>query len=281
VDLVTKAEISFDRRQYFTGDPIQLQCNIRTGGARVTTALVGVDAARPGEGLGTFLATNAVDFQHYQSDTKPRGLDPDQGKGWMFNALLRLKQMQGLPVITPPMFHLTDAGANGDFAKGFADTLKEGTYTFRFRVEGTLPDGSRFSRLFVRSTWVGVRPDPASTVMIWTTLSGLPAGQVGYVLRITPKSASGEFLGPFRGDVIKFHVSGGTLDGGLKDNFDGSYDQRVISLGGDDPIVQTTVYDFPMDPTGPGLGGKGCWRLWKRAIRCTWRAILRLFGIKK
>jgi hypothetical protein len=216
----------------------------------------------------------------------PKSPDPDQGKGLMFKLLLRAKEIDGLPVVTPPQFHLHDDGAHGDgaandgdYSNVFTDTVKEGTYTFRFRVNGTLADGSRFSRLFVRSTWVGVRADPVATTVTWTTMSAPPPGMVGYVMRLTPRSASGEFLGPFRTDVIRLRVSQGTLDGPLVDNLDGSYDQRVLSRRGEDPIVNVDVYDTPIKPTGPGLDDTSCLRLWIRAIRCTLMKIWRLlFG---
>ena len=284
VDLVTKAEITFDQPQYFTGDQIRLRCSIRSGGVRITGATIGVDSARPGEGLGTFLATRSPDFIRLgrEATTPPRGPDPNQAKGHMFHTLLKLNHMDQLPVVTPPMFHLQHDPAEGDghYVHAFADTTKEGTYTFRFRIEGTLPDGSRFSRLFVRSTWAGIRPDPSTTIVIWTTLTGLPTGQFGYVMRLTPRSVTGEYLGPFRADAIRLYPSNGVLQGGLIDNLDGSYDQHVLYQAGQDPVVNIEVNGIPVRPSGPILdGGGSCWPLWKRAILCTLRHLKRLlFG---
>jgi hypothetical protein len=323
VDLLTKAEIVFDKPQYFTGDTIRLGCRIRTGGAAVAGATVGVDVARPGEGLGTFLSVNATTFQKLAAAGKlagervdvpmthgptthiPRGTsrkqrrnpDPDPPKGVMFRTLLAAHKMDALPVIVPPAFDLHDDGAHGDgaqddgeYANTFGDTVKEGTYTFRFRIEGTLPDGSRFSRLFVRSTWVGVKPDPAATTVLWTAATGLPPGLSGQVLTVTPMSASGEYLGPFRADVIQLGVTQGTLDGALVDNLDGSYSQRVLWGRGERPVVSVDVNGFPLWPTRPepgrpggGDGGTGdgpgggdgepgdlddCFRLLCEALRC-------------
>ncbi|MEM7305819.1 MAG: vWA domain-containing protein [Planctomycetota bacterium] len=294
IDLVTKASIRFDRPQYFLGDPIRLECSIRTGGQRVTGATVGVDVAKPGEGLGTFLATNAgvyrklagsQDVASTAAGVGPglaSGPDPDQGKGLMFKTLLKHRELDGLPVVTPPDFQLHDDGAHddgaandGDYAGAFTETDKEGTYTFRFRVSGTLPDGSRFSRLFVRSTWVGVRPDPLATEMVWAVLDGLPAGQLGQLVTFTPKSKGGELLGPFRTAVIDLAVSDGTLDGPLVDNLDGSYSQRVLYRRDQDPVVSIEIYGTPMTPQAPTLVAKpGCLGLWLLAIRELLRTLL-------
>jgi len=289
VDLVTKVEVSFDQDQYFIGEKIRLTCRIRSGGVPVTSATVGVDCARPGEGLGTFLTVNAPRRRQVQTDDKRR-VDPDQGKALMFKTLLAALEMEDLPIVTPPQFQLFDDGAhgdgpagNGDFSNVYADTEKEGTYTFRYRVEGTLADGSRFSRIFVRSTWVGVLPDPAFLGIVWQVVGEAGDGMVISSATFTPQTARGEFLGPFRTAVIDVGVYGGTLDGALIDNGDGSYTQRVFHKPPSEPVLDLSIYGKPMKPTSRPIEGVeildgNCWRLFVLWIRCVVRAILKLFG---
>jgi len=311
-DLVTRATVSFDKRQYFIGDAIRLACRINSGGVPVTRAKVYVDVARPGEGLGTFLATNAdlykPDRQEPRGTTGAAGgtLDPQKGKGLMFGTLLAILKLDGLPKVAEPDFELLDDGAHEDgkaedgvFANLYKDTLKEGTYTFRFRIEGELPDGSRFSRLFVRSTWAGVRPDPFETEFVWKLIEDRTQDLAVAVLTLTPKSATREFLGPFREADIVLKVMHGQFDGRLVDNLNGSYSQRVLYRPYEFPIVSVSIYGQDMPPTGPGLvgpslggpslggtppgtTGKGCLALWLAAIRCTCAgcvaALCRLFG---
>ncbi len=297
VDLLTKAEVRFDKRQYFMEDPIRLSCQISTGGAAVTGATVWVDVARPGEGLGTFLATHGNRYKDYIGREQPvpgKTSDPQKGKGHMFTTLLELLKLDGLPVVTPPDFELLDDGGHDDggandglYGNRFDDTGKEGTYTFRFRIEGKLPDGSQFSRLFIRSTWIGVRPDPAAFTSSWAPL-GQPDDKPRYVLTFTPRAKSGEYLGPFREAAILMTISGGSFDGPLVDNLDGSYSRKVLYARPDMPIVLISVYGESMPPTGPGLGGTGpllptttsCLSLWIAAIRCTFGWLGRLFGAR-
>lgn len=289
VDLVTKVTVGFDQKQYFIGDEINLSCSIRSGGVRVTDATVGVDCARPGEGLGTFLTTNSGRYKKIQVDSSQKpGPDPDQGKGLMFKTLLKALELDNLPVVTPPQFHLFDDGAHGDgqaadgdFADAYTDTVKEGTYTFRFRISGKLADGSQFSRIFTRSTWVGVRPDPGLLNPIWTTIDNV-GGSIISQVTFMPQTAKPEYLGPYRTAAIKIGAHDGELDGPLIDNFDGFYSQRVIHANGVDPILEIEIYGKPMKPTGPGIDnidGKhltNCWKLWMRAIRCTLTWLFRL-----
>ena len=297
IDLVLKAEVAFDKRQYFIGDTIDLSCRISHGGARVTGATIAVDVARPGEGLGTFLATNADQYKRLGHDL-PRDIakagDQFKGKGLMHAALLHILQMDQLPIVLPPTLKLFDDGSHGDgaaddgdYANGFTDTAKEGTYTFRFRIEGALPDGSRFSRLFVRSTWVGVRPDPSLLGVVWLGLEDLPFGIFGHLMTFKPKTASGELLGPFRADVINMSLFGGSFDGDLIDNLDGSYSRRVMYQGGQKPVVSIDIYGEKMEPTGPfvgggtGTSGMTCWALWIAAFCCTINGILKFLGLRK
>jgi len=283
-DLRTAAEISFDRAQYFIGDPIRLTCSIRSGGASVTGTTVAVDSARPGEGLGTFLATNSGRIQRDQegrSRYKPdHSGDPDHGKGLMFKTLLQITGKSGLSVIDDTGLMLLDDGAHGDgvandgnYSNEFTDTLKEGTYTFRFRISGQLPDGSPFSRLFTRSTWVGVRADPSSTYVAWQ-IGAIVNGLQQATLTIKPQTATGELLGPYRQDVFGFKVWSGALVGDLVDHFDGSYTQTISYGVGDRPTVIPEVYGEPLHPTGPTddhSGEPGC----VAALLATPRAILR------
>ena len=262
VDLVVKAEPSFDKPQYFIGEPIKLSCRISHGGSLVTGASIGIDVARPGEGLGTFLSTHAARYKDMKEPPTSQSKDPPKDKGLMHATLLKLLGMDDLPVVTPPDFKLYDDGAHGDgaaddgdYAETFTDTVKEGTYTFRYRIEGTLPDGSRYSRLFVRSTWVGVKPDPGHLGAVWTVLANPPQGMIGNLLTFTPKTKSGEYLGPFQTDVIKLSVAGGSFDGPLVDNIDGSYSQRVVYRDGRGPIVSIEIQGVAMDPTGPWFDG--------------------------
>lgn len=289
VDLVTKAEVNFDHKHYFIGQPIKLECRIRSGGVPVTDATVIVDCARPGEGLGTFLTTNSR--RHGSTQPAPaKGGDPLSGKGLMFKSYLAALDKEELAIVSTPDFELFDDGAhddgpadNGDFANVFTDTAKEGTYTFRVRIDGTLGDGSRFTRIFVKSTWVGVLPDPDLLSVVWAMI-GNSGTRIISLATITPQTKGGEFLGPYRGAEIQFVAHGGMLDGDLIDNLDGSYSQRVIHDRDTDPILSTTIYGTPMTPVGPAFDSPGsprnCCRLYHRAFRCTISGIKRLLSGK-
>ena len=158
-DLHVQAEMYFGADRHFIEEPVEINCRIMAGGQPVTDAEVLIDVARPGESLGTFLATNSGRYKEVQN-RKPQGPDPDTDKGHMISTVLSLLEMDALPVIPAPDFVLHDDGAHGDgpagngvWANSFTDTALEGAYSFRFRVRGKLANGSIFTRTILKTIY--------------------------------------------------------------------------------------------------------------------------------
>ncbi|QXJ21260.1 VWA domain-containing protein [Actinomadura graeca] len=198
VDLYVRADVVFDRDGYSTGDPMVLTARVRAGDDLVTGARVTVELVRPGESLGTFLSERGA---HYRPPpTAPP--DPPAPKALMIGELLRRADLPGLPQATPAgVFEdgtdeLRDTG-DGDYTNRYLDADQEGSFTWRFTISGTLPDGSVFSRVQTVSTWVGIRPDPRRSEIRTAVADGATA------ITVIPRDRKGEYLGPFRpGDVV-------------------------------------------------------------------------------
>ncbi|MFN3241099.1 MAG: vWA domain-containing protein [Planctomycetota bacterium] len=288
VDLHVKAQVSFDRSSYRTGEPIQLQCSLSAGARPLPDAEVTVEVAAPGEGLGTFLATNSGRYKPVDQDG-----DVKPPKQLMFSTLLKSLQLPGLAVVNPVFAdgtnRLHDDGAHGDgaaddgvYANSIAATDKEGTYRFRIRVRGEVSPNNRFDRLFVRSTWVGVRTDVAASPVTMVTLPAPGPGLVAIQVLVTPKSATGELVGPFRADEVTFQSSAGSWQGQVESRLDGSYSYVLHYPEGQQPVVQVTVGDQPLGPlvvggedSGDLCDRHGCIGLFFVAIRCLFRKLLR------
>ncbi len=293
-DLHVQTEMFFGRKTHFTDEPIDLFCRITAGGAPITDAQVLVDVARPGEGLGTFLSTNSKLYDKKAQSQQFDGRDPDKGKAHMIRHLLNATGQADLPIVSTPDFELKDNGPTGGGAIGdglwaarYGDTTLEGTYTFRFRVLGRMPNGSRFARTILKSIYLAVRPSVTGSDYAWATTDELQGGQAVSILSITPKSASGQYLGPFRADKFAISVADGSISGALTDALNGSYQLRVLHDPADNPVVSVSVYGTPLRPSSPrgGLGSSGvsgmtCWQIFVALLVCVWRAILRLFGIR-
>ena len=282
-DIFLKVDLEFDKLRYATEEPLRLTARIRAGHRRVQGATVTVELARPGEGLGTFLAQNGINYK----PSPPQGADPNAPKAAMLAALLRRRDMPGLPIVTPAAIfadgtnQLFDDGAHqdgpagdGDYANVFTDTSKEGTYTWRVFARGTLPDGSVFNRLITVSKWVGVNVDPLSSPLttqlgLATTVSGVMAG----VVTVKPVSRKGEFLGPFRGSLIDFKTTAGTWSEPLQGHFDGTYSRTLHYRRGEVPEVTVVVQGKPFTPV---VLAEGCLGHLVTIIRSLFEWVLRL-----
>jgi hypothetical protein len=250
-DLYARADIGFDRDRYFTGDKMRITARLRAGAAPIAKGRVTVELARPGESLGTFLAENAKDYK--PPKRPPDVADIPAPKQHMLLTLLRQQKREDLEILTPTGFFadgtddLWDDGAhndgeagNGDFANVFVETDKEGTYTFRFFVEGCLDDGSSLRRVLTVSRWVGPGTDPSrSRVEVVRTEPS--RGGLSAVISITPQDRFGNLLGPFRVSQLAFHVTDAKPVGPIEDHLNGTYSQTIVYDSAASPTVSVAV----------------------------------------
>ena len=251
IDLYVKAEVTFDQPAYGTGDTMLVTCAISAGNQPVTGAKITVELARPGESLGTFLSVNSKGYQPGRQESA----DPLAPKPAMLSTLLQQKKMAGLPIIKPPTIfddgsnqlfddgsHHDWAGDDGVYANTYSGTDKEGSYMWRFNVQGRLPDGSPFSRLITLATFVGINVSP--TVSATQVLFGqpAPAGFQAAQVAIVPKDLKGEYLGPFRPDQVVFTTTAGTFrEPYTQFRYDGTYYRTVVYKQGQLPVVTVEV----------------------------------------
>jgi hypothetical protein len=256
VDLHLKLEVSFDKPVYVTGEPMRISAALNAGGLPVVGATVMAGPDVPGEGCGTFMSvaggkaggtTSVSDFRRRQLGETRDTSDPATAKDMVFAHLLRANGLDALPRMqsayadgTQQLFddgvHDEIAG-DGVYANDFAGTQKEGTYTVRVLAEGLAPDGSSFVRVVTKSVFVGVLPDPTASPISVTPLASATEGMLGQVVSVTPRSRTGEYLGPGREDEVVFKTTAGIFDGPVTSRMDGSYSRTLLYRRGEDPKV--------------------------------------------
>lgn len=286
-DLRVRAEILFDQGSYRTNQPMKIEARLQAGGQPITDARVVVELAKPGESLGTFLATNSSQIR-FTTSSGPQGgvfttfatgdstshpvLDPPHPKLALLQQLLRQKDLDALPIVNIPSIfidgtnELFDDGIHGDgaakdgtYANTFANTDKEGSYTFRFTSFGRTPDGSEFADTITMSRWVGVNVDPAFSDIVVNY--GLPMHDDRFQaaqIFVTPKDRGGQYLGPFRGSAIKFTTTAGAFQGDMVTHPDGRYSRVLVYKRGELPIITISVQDKKFTPivVAPGCLGQ-------------------------
>ncbi|AQA24882.1 von Willebrand factor type A domain protein [Rhodococcus sp. MTM3W5.2] len=298
VDLFVKADIRFDRDCYSTGQRALLTCQIAAGGEPVAGARVFVELARPGEGLGTFLAAGAADYK----PGRPSGPDPLAPQAAMLSTLLG-EHSGGLPVTRPTgVFwdgtdqlwddgrHLEGIRDDGTYTNCYDNLNTEGTYTWRFTISGSTPDGNPFFRAATRSFWVSVGVEPASSNVELRPVN-IDGERRAVMITVTPMDAQGGWLGPFRAsDVVITSTDGRFLPftppppdgvvypqrdmGELLSHYDGRYTRILAYNSSDNPVVSITVQgkEFPdrtVNPCGGRWWGWVCrlWRWFRQLIR--------------
>ena len=267
VDLFVKADIRFDRLRYATGQRVQVSCQISAGGAPVTGARVEVALARPGEGLGTFLARNGTG---YKPPSDPQGRDPLAPKAAMINTLLRRQERDGLPVEEQRVIFLDQTNElwddgrhrdgpadDGTYANTYAGLQHEGSYEWRFTITGITPDGDPFLRVATRSFWAAVGVDPNAT-KVGVRLVEHPRARRAAEITVLPADATGELLGPFRGSEVSITCDDGQFlrfspapsagvvfpqpdKGELFSGYDGRYIRLLSYDPANPPRVQITI----------------------------------------
>ncbi len=289
VDLFVKAELTFDRTHYRSGEPMVVTCRLRAGHAAIKDASVTVSLDAPGQGVGSFLVDSAVALgvgtaspasaSNASGGTlvssvggiraadptggKQRGLDPGSLKAQALQAFLDRQKLAVLPLASPPPLfrdgthQLFDDGAhedgvagNGDYANVLTRTFKEGTYTFRVNVTGTLANGEKFTRTLSASKWVGVLADAVASPVTVTPVTSTVTGQLWVDVSVQPRDARGEYLGPFREGEVAFSASSGSFEP-LQATLDGTYRRRLVYAAGDVPVIQVHVNGTPLTPKLP------------------------------
>ena len=285
VDLHATGDVVFDRPMYGTGEEMVITARLRIGSQGIGGATVRVDAAGPGESLGTLLASGAPNVA--ARIARPPGTttdgtttfhagDPHAPKAQFLSAILRAKGLEELSVWVPPAIFVD--GTNelhedpehpsgpGNYTNVFAQASREGSYTFRFTIDATLPGGEPYRQVLTLSKWVGVKADPFDSILSVEFLRAIGNTQRA-LITVTPKDRFGNHLGPFREDAITFQSTLGRLvqpDRGRAplpgyskvDNLDGSYSMVLESpKNRGAPIVTVSVGATPLAPT---VVARGC-----------------------
>lgn len=250
-DLRAKADHVFDKQYYRTGEPVQITVRLRDRDQPISGARVSVTMKRPRVSLGDFLARNyglvVGASGTIQTHGDKRGHAGDaSAKSMLFEGILAAKGEADLGWEEPPGIFadgtndLHEEPGTGNYSNVYTQTTKEGAISFGFYVDGTLADGSTFSRYVAASKWIGVKVDPlVSDLNVVYGLSA-PAGYQAVQVTYRPQDRFGNLLGPFRGSELSFVATAGTWDGDVVSDLDGTY-RRTLLYRKEDGVPVVTV----------------------------------------
>ncbi len=226
---------------HVVGDRLTLTTELREGRRPILGLTeVTVTVTAPEDGRGNWLSINDVTAQQLAQIPVQQGDEtfaPVVRKGRYLTDIAKVPfpSQKG-----PQVVRLFDDGTHGDVAaydgtytNRFANTRKEGTYSFYFQAKGPTQNGNFFTRERQVQTYLSVKPTSKTIEMEAVRVVG--ADDQRFDVVVTPKDPYGNFLGPGHLGLVTVVADGGTPMGVLRDNLNGSYTQTIVVPPGTDP----------------------------------------------
>jgi von Willebrand factor type A domain len=231
-----RVEASLGKRTYRVGDALDLGLRLSADGKALTGAKVQATVLAPRQSVGTLLATKPERGGAPAGRTEP-GLSTAQRR---IEALLLDKDARAA---LRPIAHTVTLSDRGDgvYQASFRGVTVPGIYTVVFEVDGQRPKGGPVRRTETLSTFVrfGAADVGASALSVETLNE--TAGQAETAIRLRPRDAYGNFLGPDAAHEIHAALSEGMVTKDIADLGAGGYFISMLTPKSSDPTVTITV----------------------------------------
>lgn len=250
VDLQVRARFTIDRTLHGTGNSLVLTAELRDVNRPLTNTIehpvsVRLTIDEPSEGFGNFVTTHSpVDCREVQptlpdtskvltpaksniatNSTRTSAGDPSSRRFTLMADVLKACGKDNLARAKKSSVELVDNGTNGDgrpndavYTHQFIPSV-EGTYTFRFDIDGLTIDGQPFTRTKLFSEYVRVEVAPSNTLSN-SRLVQRDKNLVTSQYYVTPRDKFGGYLGPGHAQQVAFSTTSGKWLESVKDNVD-------------------------------------------------------------
>ena len=232
-----KMNVKFDRQAYQTGDTIVMSASLSEGNQPISGLRdIGIQVTRPQMGLGNWFANHPISLTALKQVPQKQGQENLSALHRKAIYLTQHAQIT-LPQRTRPEFvQMVDDQSHGDakandgvYTARFSDTRQQGTYVFYVQAAGTTGAGMAFKREKVIKKYVTIKVDPSYSTVKAVSRPAAEQNVRAYEVRLTPKDALGNFLGPGHAGSMKLEASKGKWVESLQDHLDGNY-TRVLSV---------------------------------------------------
>jgi hypothetical protein len=234
------ARARFARRDYRVGDALDVVLELRDGSQAVRGATVTATLLRPIDSVANLLAA-------YPARTEPaQRFEPLAPAGQRAAAqLLQDERVWARVLPTATSVRLEDDGKGAYRASLPAGTVP-GVYTLLFEAAAPTPGGVELRRAGAVSAVVRVGRTSAEqsnvrVVALATTARGREAELV-----VTPRDASGNYLGPDQSAAVAITVGDGAKSGEVRDLANGTYVMPLVFPEGADPAVTIAIAGEPL-----------------------------------
>jgi len=240
-------DFGFPRADYVTGDRIPFTVALTADTRPVSEkAQVWVDVSMPRQPIGNLLAgwlprvepmgEKLGDVEEARVPFVSRLMAAFRDPA--FVKLLRARTVQSVQLFdSGEKLHGDARAGDGIFSGLLEATRVPGNYRLGLRIDASTPCG-RVHREESTSLLVSLaRLDPDHS-----KVTVLPLGESTYALLVAPADRFGNLLGPGHAADIDVCVKGeASLEGGVRDRFDGSYEQKLMMKEGVEPLLTISV----------------------------------------
>jgi peptidoglycan hydrolase-like protein with peptidoglycan-binding domain len=253
-DLHVKSTLALDKKDYRTGDPMQLAVEIRNDGQPVRGATVRAALDAPAQGIGSLLATLDDDDLARQRSRLSGVADQPRGRAALVDAVLQKHDWAALPRTNADAGGLFEDGTDllhdldgtGIYTNTFRKVNAEGVFNWTLSVNGTLAGQKPFSHRLDRSALAEIGISGAATV-VRREFTALSPTHRTVKVTITPRDDFENLLGPgFDATVIWAIGEGGQFEHVAEHepppvNTDGTYTRTVLVKRGTRATLRVSV----------------------------------------
>jgi hypothetical protein len=243
VESSLQLEVQLDRTTYYAGDPIDVSAIATLKGKPLKNISVTATITLPEQSANNWLAAVSITGEEYRRAAEALANQPD------VNALLikafaaRLKNIvfdDATNTLTVP---LVDSKNQGVYQTTFSQTATPEKYTFYIIALGQTDEGVVFRREKAVEVRVGVRPDPAFTLIDVQYQPQLSDRRLLTALvKVTPRDRFGNvlLLDPATNSSIVLTAQGGNLTP-LTTKLDASYTSTLTHSVGTTPMINLQI----------------------------------------
>jgi len=252
-DLHVRTAIAFDRAVYYNDEPIVVKASAHAGGRPISGARITVEVEGPALSEGELFVSNSDLAIPPKSRRRTResadGPHPGSREAFL-GRILAAKKLKTFPTVQYKSVFVDGTNelradryaGDGYYSNAFTKNWREGTYHFKFTISGKTPEGGEFSDVHAQSRLVKLRADNASSkIAVVEVPKGHTRGLRSVRVKVTPRDALGQHLGPFHAADVKFHTTRGEFVDGMESELDGSYSQILAYPEKEVPVVTAEV----------------------------------------
>ncbi|OEU62989.1 MAG: hypothetical protein BBJ57_14025 [Desulfobacterales bacterium PC51MH44] len=250
-----KLDVKFNKASYFTNDKVRIEATLTDRGKPILGADVKLNAASPDKSMGNWYAEHIVSEKEYAKIPQEAIARENYSKVVLKGHILtEIKKLSPPVLVKQNGIKLYDDATHGDQVSGDgiytyeSEPLnKTGVHTYYITANGNDHRGHQFKREKRQDKYVNLRPAIDFSAIHIAMLAERENGVIDYEVKVELKDKFGNLMPPGASRNLELEVAANKL-GGIIDNVDGTYSQKIQVSAGDKPQLTITANGVALNP---------------------------------